>query len=82
MRRFEGIAEVTNDGKLSMNVSTGLPPGLHRAIVVIADELAPVGPDRVEGWPAGYFVQTAGILADDPLVRGEQGDYETRDLLR
>jgi hypothetical protein len=34
------------------------------------------------GWPPGFFEQTAGALADDPLVRGEQGEYEVREELR
>ena len=31
-----------------------------------------------KGWPKGYFEETYGALADDPLVRPEQGDYEDR----
>jgi hypothetical protein len=33
------------------------------------------------GWPPGYFERTAGSLADDPLQRPSQGDYENRDPL-
>lgn len=33
------------------------------------------------GWPPGYFERTAGSLADDPLQRPSQGDYEKRDPL-
>jgi hypothetical protein len=32
-------------------------------------------------WPPGYFERTAGSLADDPLQRPSQGDYENRDPL-
>ena len=28
------------------------------------------------GWPTGYFAQTYGALADDPISRPEQGDFE------
>ncbi|MCB0116636.1 MAG: type II toxin-antitoxin system Phd/YefM family antitoxin [Caldilineaceae bacterium] len=31
-----------------------------------------------EGWPADYFAQTYGALADDPLTRPEQEEYEAR----
>ena len=33
------------------------------------------------GWPPGYFEQTAGSLADDPIKRPSQGEYEERDAL-
>ena len=33
------------------------------------------------GWPPGYFERTAGSLADDPIERPPQGEYEERDAL-
>lgn len=30
------------------------------------------------GWPIGFFEATAGCLADDPIERAPQGDYEQR----
>ncbi|MCX7084454.1 MAG: hypothetical protein NTY69_02845 [Methylococcales bacterium] len=30
------------------------------------------------GWPIGFFEATSGCLADDPIERAPQGDYETR----
>jgi len=30
-------------------------------------------------WPKNYFEETAGSLADDPLERPPQGDYEVRE---
>ena len=33
------------------------------------------------GWPPNYFAQTYGALADDPLSRPEQGDYEAREAI-
>ena len=33
------------------------------------------------GWPTGYFAQTYGALADDPISRPEQGDFEGREPL-
>ena len=30
------------------------------------------------GYPIGFFEATAGSLADDPIERAPQGDYETR----
>ena len=31
------------------------------------------------GWPPGFFERTFGSLRDSPLVREDQGKYETRD---
>lgn len=33
------------------------------------------------GWPPGYFERTAGSLADDPIERPPQGEFEERDTL-
>jgi hypothetical protein len=31
------------------------------------------------GWPIGYFEETYGILAHDPIERGDQGVFEERE---
>lgn len=31
------------------------------------------------GWPPGFFERTYGSLADDPIERPPQGEYEERD---
>lgn len=31
-----------------------------------------------DNWSAGFFEKTAGCLADDPLERAPQGEYEER----
>ncbi len=35
-----------------------------------------------ESWPPGYFERTTGSLADDPIERPPQGNYEERDTLQ
>ncbi len=30
------------------------------------------------GWPLGFFEETAGCLVDDPIERAPQGEYEQR----
>ena len=37
-----------------------------------------VGVDK-NGYPIGFFEETAGSLADDPIERAPQGEYETRE---
>jgi hypothetical protein len=38
-------------------------------------------PHRDAEWPPGYFEQTFGALAADPLTREPQGEYEEREAL-
>jgi len=33
-------------------------------------------------WPPDYFAQTYGALADDPLTRPDQGEFEEREPLQ
>ncbi|MEQ1605135.1 MAG: hypothetical protein ABL999_09720 [Pyrinomonadaceae bacterium] len=34
------------------------------------------------GYPIGFFEQTAGALADDPIERPPQGEFEVREEIR
>lgn len=34
---------------------------------------------KASGWPPGFIERTYGILADDPIERPSQGDFEERD---
>ena len=33
------------------------------------------------GWPPGFFEETFGVWKGEPLERGPQGEYETRERL-
>ncbi len=46
-------------------------------IQVVVQRRAP----KKRAWPPGYFERTAGSLADDPMERPPQGDYEEREPL-
>ena len=35
-------------------------------------------PVDANGWPLGFFEETEGCWAGEPLVREPQGEYETR----
>lgn len=35
--------------------------------------------DAANGWPEGYFEETAGSFADEPLERAPQGELPERD---
>ncbi len=59
----------------------GSPPvGVHfpdgtavlREVLHRTEELCEAG-GEAEGWPAGYFEETAGVLQSEPFDRPEQG---------
>lgn len=66
------------------------PPGERLALLEelahsLREDLAPEADSQKPedlGWPPGYFEQTFGILRDDPIERGPQGEYETREELQ
>lgn len=33
-----------------------------------------------QGWPVDYFAQTYGALANDPLIRPDQDEFEEREI--
>jgi hypothetical protein len=65
---------VGQDGILKLE----LPPELANRNLEV---LVVIQPKEKKGWPPGYFERTAGALADDPLERPVQGEYEERDEL-
>lgn len=84
MHTIETTATVGADGTVTIDSPIDAPPGRHRVILVLDehDELE----DALEshdgsGWPPGYFEQTFGASADEPLTRELQGDYEEREAL-
>ena len=81
MRAIEVVATVTSDGRLTMDVPTDLAPGQHAAVAMIAAPLHSDHDVEKHGWLPKFFKETAGALAADPLVRGDQGDYEMREIL-
>jgi len=55
----------------------------HRRVEVIIrlldDEAAVAKPETdANGWPLGFFAETAGAWAGEPIERAPQGDYEQR----
>lgn len=36
----------------------------------------------INGYPIGFFEQTAGSLADDPIERAPQGEYDVREEIK
>ena len=76
-------SRVGADGVLNLKVPVGVTNAEVEVVVVfqlVERAQAPKTADE-RGWPAGFFEQTAGAWAGEPLVRGDQGEYEERDAL-
>jgi hypothetical protein len=75
-------AHINAEGILTIEV----PPQFKNKeaeIVVILNEISASQSEPLDamGYPIGYFENTFGILADDPIERGEQGTFEIREAL-
>ena len=70
-------AHVGPDGTLTLAVPTPLRETDVEVMVVVQ----PVALPEERGWPSGFFEATAGGWQGEPLVRGPQGEYETREAL-
>ena len=73
MRAIETTATVTEDGKLTVQMPPGVPPGEHRVVVVIDEQPSPSGasdlPDLPawpwHGWPADATFRREDLYGDD-----------------
>lgn len=50
-------------------------------ILLPLDETTSQVTEANKEWPPDFFEKTAGCLADDPIERAPQGDYEIREAL-
>jgi hypothetical protein len=69
-------AYVGSDGILKLEVPVNVKDTDLEVVVVMQPSETLV--DDL-GWPAGFFEETYGSLADDPIERPPQGEYEVRD---
>jgi hypothetical protein len=67
-------SQVGMDGILKLELPLNLTNTELEVLVVVQPKIK-------RGWTPGYFEQTAGSLADFPIERGDQGEYEVRDVL-
>jgi hypothetical protein len=80
MRTIKTTATVTPEGVLTIYVPRDITPGTYPVALVIDEQTTSQEQRAERGWPAGFFEQTVGALADDPIERGEEGEYEVRRL--
>jgi len=75
-------ARVKPDGSLQVAIPTGLPE-TDVDVLVVVRPLGAGGKEApaMDSWPEGFFEETFGCLAEDPLVRGPQLPHEAREKL-
>jgi hypothetical protein len=81
MSVIKEIREVV-DGPISIDMPASL---FHRKVEVIVIPLDEISSDdnfiAGNAWPYGFFEKTAGCMAEDPIRRPDQGEYEQREPL-
>ncbi len=75
MQTIKFDTRVGHDGILKLELPLEVSDTDVEVLVVIQQK-------EKRAWPPGYFDRTPGSLADDPMERPPQGEYETRDPLR
>lgn len=77
METIKVKTHVGSDGVLKLEVPVGMSDR-DLEVLVVVQPLETEAADEL-GWPIGYFEETYGSLADDPIERGPQGEHEIRD---
>ena len=77
---MQPIRQIYQDAPSAISIPEELR---HQAVEIIIWPLdkqanVPSQDTDANGWPIGFFEATAGCLADDPIERAPQGDYEQR----
>jgi hypothetical protein len=83
MQSIKVRSRVGSDGMLHLQIPGGIKNTDLEVIVIfqpVASETEAKTPEDL-GWPPGFFERTFGCFRDEPLVRGEQGEYEIREEL-
>ena len=76
-------SHVGEDGIMHLQVPVG-KTDVDLEVVVIIEQTTPAtqaNTPEARGWPPGFFERTAGAWQGEPLIRGEQVEYEKRDEL-
>ena len=76
METIKMQSRVGKDGILRLEVPIGVA-NADLEVLVVVQPIAQTNEDHAE-WLA-FIERTAGSLADDPVDRPPQGDYETRE---
>ncbi|MEG3925906.1 MULTISPECIES: hypothetical protein [unclassified Microcoleus] len=83
MQSIKLRSHVGSDGMLHLQIPGGIKD-TDLEVIVIFQPIATASEAKTPedlGWPPGFFERTFGCFQDEPLVRGEQGEYEEREEL-
>lgn len=74
---------VGSDGILKLEIPVDVVDTDLEVLVVVQpiSFTSTTTPEKL-GWPPGFFEHVAGGWIGEPLIREEQGEYETRDELQ
>ncbi|MBE9005939.1 hypothetical protein IQ259_12990 [Fortiea sp. LEGE XX443] len=83
MHSIKLTKRVGEDGILHLDIPVGIADREVEIMVIYQPIEIPKQHKTPEelGWPPGFLEQTAGCLADDPIQRYPQGEYEEREPL-
>jgi len=83
MKSIKTRSLVGKDGILHLDIPVGIQDKEFEVMVIYQPiELSTTGKTPEElGWSPVFFEQTAGCLADDPIVIDDEGDFEERERL-
>ena len=79
MQTFTLTVHAGPDGIIKLEISTDLADREVEIVLVVQ----PLTTERLDdtGYPVGYFEETYGSLADDPLERNQPLQPDTRDKM-
>ena len=83
MQSIKVRSRVGADGILHLQIPVGIKD-TDLEVIVIFQPIVPATQAKTPedlGWPPGFFERTIGCFQDEPLVRGEQLEYEIREKL-
>jgi hypothetical protein len=69
---------INSDGILTIELPSQFK-NTETEILIVLQTISPPQAVDAMGYPIGYFEETFGILADDPIERGDQGEFEIRE---
>jgi hypothetical protein len=75
VHRIETTGNVGDDGSLTIDTLVSVAPGRHRVVVLIEEAPEDTAPLN---WQS-FVRATYGSLADLPISREPEGEYETRE---
>ncbi len=83
MQSIKVRSRVGADGMLHLQVPVGIKD-IDLEVIVVFQRIATATEAKIPedlGWSPGFFDRTLGCFQDEPLVRGEQGEFEEREEL-